>query len=186
MMDDNVIPLHLREQVEKPSVAALFQAPEQPGSEQLSAADPLNELDDTQKELVRLRNMPVNEVVLEFLGIRDHLDERRHAWQVEETRLKDKLLMMSMVMREKADTLGVDNFTIRGVGTAYRNVKTSIRVVDWQAYWNWLVETNNSQCVEKRAAKLAVMEVVTAQGGKLPPGLDKIEEVEFTVRRLKA
>lgn len=166
------------------SVAALFQAPENPGEAAAEASDPLNELDEVQKEMVRLRAMPVSDLVLEYLGVRDHLDGERHKWQALETSLKDRLTRMSMVMREKGDDMGVDNFTVRGVGTAYRNIKHSYRVLDWDGYWKWLVENGYSQCVEKRPAKLAVQEIHRATG-VLPPGLDHIQEVEFLVRRIK-
>jgi hypothetical protein len=169
--------------VEGHNVAALFQAPERPeGLDAAQHADPLQQQDDVERELSRLRNCTVDAIVREYLGTRDHLDEKRHEYQDIERDLKGRLTMMSMVLREKADNIGVDAFPIRGLGTAYRSVKVSVRVADWDSYWKWLVETGNSQCVEKRAAKLAVLEVTRAQG-QLPPGLDKVEEVEFLVRR---
>ena len=165
------------------SVAALFQAPAEPeGTAAAQHADPMNAQDEVERELSRLRNSRVDDIMREYLGTRDHLDEKRHEYQGIERDLKARLTMMSLVMREKADAIGVDSFPIRGLGTAYRATKTSIRVADWESYWKWLQETGNSQCVEKRAAKLAVLEVTRATG-KLPPGLDRIDEVEFLVRR---
>lgn len=165
------------------NVAALLQAPEQPeGLAPSEHADPMNQQDDVERELSRLRLSTVDAIVREYLGTRDHLDEKRHEFQSIEKDLKSRMTMMSMVMREKADAIGVDAFPIRGLGTAYRAVKTSIRVADWDSYWKWLVETGNSQCVEKRAAKLAVLEV-SKRTGAIPPGLEKLEEVEFLVRR---
>lgn len=185
-MENNALPSHLRDtQEEKTQVAALFEAPVQPGEDAASAADPLHQLDDAEREGLRIRGMPVNEIVLEYLGVRDNLDDERHKYQALEARLKDKLSMMSMIMREKADALGVDAFPIRGVGTAYRNAKVSYRVASWEDYVKWLIQTNNFQCVEKRAAKLAVQEVHRATG-EVPPGLDVVTEVEFLVRRSKA
>lgn len=164
-------------------LAALFAAPDEPaGEEQAKHADPLGAQDEDERELSRLRLTPINEIVLEYIGTRDHLDEKRHEFQAIERELKAKMTMMSMVLREKADSLGVDNFNIRGVGTAYRNTKTSYRVSDWNSYVNWLVQTGNFHCVEKRAAKLAVQEV-HRNSGEVPPGLDFVQEIEFLVRR---
>lgn len=140
---------------------------------------------DAERELERLRGMKVDEIVLEYLGTRDHLDDERHRFQAVETDLKGRLETMSMVMREKADAIGVDAFPIRGVGTAYRNQKVSYKIRDWEAYIEWVASTRNFQCLEKRAAKLAVKEIEGSLGA-VPPGIDKETTVEFLVRRNKA
>lgn len=141
--------------------------------------------DSDVQELARLRLMPVNEIILEYLGNRDRLDEERHAYNAIERDIKGRLEMMSMVMREKADSIGVDSFPVRGVGTAYRNQKISYRVADWAAFSQWVIDTNNLQCLEKRVAKLATVEVEKSTGA-VPPGINKEVEVEFLVRRNKA
>lgn len=169
-------------------IAALFAAPASPDDALASwqQAAQVSEADlNAEAELARLRLMPVNEMVLEYLGHRDRLDEERHAYNALEREIKGKLEMMSMVMREKADALGVDAFPIRGVGTAYRNQKTSYRVGDWSLFSQWVIDTNNLQCLEKRVAKLATVEVEKTTGA-VPPGIQKEVEVEFLVRRNKA
>jgi hypothetical protein len=163
----------------KTDVKALFAAPED-GS---TPTVPI-ENDQAEVELARLRGMKVDELVLEYLGNRDRLDEERHRYNALEAEIKSKLSTMSMVMREKADALGVDAFPIRGVGTAYRNQKTSYRVAEWSQFIDWVAATNNFQCLEKRVAKLATAEVEKSIG-KVPPGVDKVTEVEFLVRRNK-
>lgn len=157
--------------------AALFAAP---ADQQVEPHDAMAE-----EDLARLRELPVNQIVLEYLGTRDQLDNERHAWQAIEADLKERLSRMSMVMREKADHLGVDAFPIRGVGTAYRSIKTSYRLTSWDEFVKWIDETKNYQCLEKRVAKLATAEVEKSTGNA-PPGVDKIQEVEFLVRRNSA
>lgn len=170
-----------------PQIAALFQSPEESGTveaERVALADPFNKQSAEELDLARLRSMKVDAIVAEYLGTRDHLDEKRHEYQRVEKELKETLDRMSMVLREKADEIGVDNFNVRGLATAYRNVKTSYRVGDWEAFSQWIIDTKNTQCLEKRVAKLATVEVERAMGA-VPPGVDKIEEVEFLVRRAK-
>jgi len=161
------------------STQALFAAPEDLHPEDDSNADL------AERELARLRESKVDAIILEYLGTRDQLDAERHAWQAIENDLKARLDMMSMVLREKADSLGVDSFPVRGVATAYRNTKTSYRIADWAAFTDWLDRTKNFQCLEKRVAKLAAAEVEKALGAELP-GISKVVEVEFLVRRNKS
>src|SRR4051812_27982334 len=104
-------------------VADLFAAPDDGRHDAVNQADPLHQLGEEERELARMRLMPVKDLVLEYIGTRDGLDDARHAYNAFEKQSKDKMAMMSMVMREKADSLGVDAFPIRGIGTAYRNTK---------------------------------------------------------------
>lgn len=159
-----------------------FDAPQEP--EEAVAATPALDA-AAEQELARLRASSIQDIVLEFLGTRDQLDTERHAWQKLEADLKARLSMMSMVMREMGDKLGVDNFAIRGIGTAYRNTKTTYKVQNWAEFTKWLDETKNFQCLEKRVAKLATSEI-ERELGTVPPGIDKGSEVEFLVRRNKA
>jgi len=79
----------------------------------------------------------------------------------------------------------VNNFAT-DAGTAYRNTKRIVRINDWALFSQWILETGNTHCLEKRPAKLAVLEIVDGDGdeaGELPPGLEYFEEEEFLVRK---
>lgn len=175
----NVVDIHHRARV-----TSELAEPVNGGEDLIGQADPMHELSAEERELARLRLMRVDDVIMEYLGTRDQLDDARHAFQKVEADLKSKIATMSMVLREKADVLGLDNFSVRGVATAYRNTKTSYRVGDWETFVTWVIKTGNTQCLEKRVAKLATAEVESALG-ETPPGVEKAQEVEFLVRRLK-
>jgi len=129
-------------------------------------------------------NRTVEELVQEYLALRDELDLRRGEWKTFEEDMKSSMSALSMKMRERADAAGVDSFTIRNVGTAFRATKTSYRTADWSTFIDWVKATDNFQCLEKRPAKLAVAEV-HRQTGSIPDGLDIVVEQEFQVRKLK-
>jgi hypothetical protein len=86
-----------------------------------------------------------------------------------------------MFVKDKADELGMDSVRTPS-GTAFRSVKTSYRVGDWDAYWAWLKENDYSQCVERRASKNAVKEIHD-DTGEIPPGLEYYVEIGFDFRR---
>lgn len=116
-----------------------------------------------------------------YVELRDQLTIERKAWEDHEAAVKGEMERISMWLRDRGDELGVDSFN-SPYGTAYRNVKTSYRVENWNDYAAWLLKTGNLHCVEKRPAKLAVKEVYE-ETGELPPGLLEFVEVEFNVRR---
>jgi len=123
----------------------------------------------------------LKQAVGNYVEYRDMLSIERKSFEDHESDIKGEMTRISMWLRDRGDELGVDSFNTP-YGTAYRNVKKSFRIEDWDAYSKWIIETNNAQCLEKRPAKLAVQEIVDTDGC-LPPGLTEFIEVEFNVRR---
>ncbi len=116
-----------------------------------------------------------------YVATRDDLAEKRKAFNEYEANAKHYMNRIQVFIQMKANELGVDSFKT-AAGTAYRSVKTQYRTEDWEAFLNWLKETGNFQCIERRPAKLAVKEIHD-ESGVLPPGLSHHVEVEFDVRR---
>lgn len=142
-----------------------------------SIADALNEL----KPFEYKPYADISTAAGNYVALRDMLSLERHAWEDHEADVKSEMIRISMWLRDRGDELGVDSFNTP-FGTAYRNVKTSYRVEDWKAYAQWIIESGNLQCLEKRPAQLAVKEIID-ETGDVPPGLYSHVEVEFNVRR---
>ena len=116
-----------------------------------------------------------------YVATRDALDVERKAYNQYEASANAYLDRIEFWIRTKADELGIESIRTNS-GTAYRTVKTAYRVRDWDAYWQFIRDNDYSQCVEKRAAKLAVKEIHD-DTGEIPPGLEYFTEVVFDVRR---
>lgn len=125
----------------------------------------------------------INEAIKVYVGMRDDLKVFQERVKKEEAEKKEFLDRISMWLRDKADELGVDNFKTES-GTAYRNIKKSYRVEDWDAICAYIQETGNFQILEKRVAKRATEEIVESDGD-VPPGISVNIEVEFNVLRPK-
>ena len=124
----------------------------------------------------------VAEAVAMYVKLRDELRRIQHEFNEKEKEAKDVLEQISMWLRDKADSLGVQNFKT-DAGTAYRSTKKIYRITDWDAFTAYVRETDNFQLIEKRVAKRATAEVHESEG--LPPGIEYFEEVEFLVNRSK-
>lgn len=123
----------------------------------------------------------IDDAINVYVATRDALAEERKAYNTYEAKAKNYMDRIEMFIKDKADEIGVDSFKTKS-GTAYRTVKTSYRVGQWDEYLNWMKETGNFQCLEKRAAKNAVKEIHD-ETGEIPPGLEYVAEVAFDVRR---
>lgn len=131
----------------------------------------------------KLEFQNVGAAIEKYVDRRDYLRELHRNNEAKEAAIKDELEAISMWLREKADEMGVDSFKTP-FGTAYRSLKESYRIEDWDSFIEFIKSTDNYQLLEKRVAKNAAREIHKADG-EVPPGLDYVTEVEFNVMRPK-
>jgi len=126
------------------------------------------------------QDMKVDELIQAYRDLRDQLGTDRKGYKAREAHMKGKMQTISMVLRDRGDVAGVESFRT-DAGTAYRNVKVKYTVLDWPQTVEYVKQTNNFQILQKRVSPNAVREIET-ETGVMPPGIDKLVEVEFAVR----
>ena len=139
----------------------------------------------------------VDEAIEIYVDTRDALRLHMKKAKEKEEELKELMDKISTWLRDKADEIGVESFRTKH-GTAYRNVKQTYRIRDWDAFVEFIKETDNFQLLEKRVGKRAAAEVHQHNVAlnkehendeeytpidEIPAGLDYIVEVEFNVLR---
>lgn len=130
-----------------------------------------------------MTNLKIDDIIKEYVRIRDELDAKRKKFKEEEKELKDKMEQFSMVLRDKADELGVNSFNTE-YGTAYRSTKTYARVGNWAKVIKFIKETNNYQMLEKRISKLAAQEVIEELDiDPVDIGIEYGADVDMLIRR---
>lgn len=172
--------------------AAGWQDPDELDDEYFSEIDE-NDIDYTGKEprFVKIESLDHSAVDLSTLGVedlikiyraeRDQLATDRKGYKAREERIKLHLSIISMLLRDKADTIGgVDTFSTPS-GTAFRNKKEFFKVSDWESFIGWVYDTRNGQVLQKRVSPNAAKEIREATG-ELPPGIENRIEIEFSVR----
>jgi hypothetical protein len=134
-------------------------------------------MDRTPDELTKLN---VSDLVKMYRDSRDQLATDRKGWKTREARIKTHMSIISMLLRDRGDQLGVDSFATPN-GTAFRNLKEKFTITDWTSFWEYVRSTNQGHLVQKRVSPLAV-KAVREEEKALPPGLESMIEVEFSVR----
>lgn len=101
---------------------------------------------------------------------------------------EDSISELTAIM-DRIEALILDEFTKSGVescstaeGTAYRTVKTSASVADWDATLNFIRAGEHWEMLERRVSKDAVVRW-KEENNDLPPGLNWNEIVAINVRR---
>lgn len=121
--------------------------------------------------------------VQKYINIRNELDAKRKEYQEFEKSLKQKLEDIQFEILNISDELGVDSLKTE-FGTAYRSVKSSYRIVNWEEYLDWAEKNGALHTLQKRVTKSAVDEIVQEDlEGDLPPGLDLYSEVTINIRK---
>lgn len=119
----------------------------------------------------QLQEMPVIDLIKEYRALRDQLATERKAYKHREGKMKTQMGVISMVLRQKGDELGVDNFKTEQ-GTAYRNRTEKIRVQDWDEFLPWMIESGNFHLVQKRVSPNYVKEIRDAKRAELERAID--------------
>jgi len=73
-------------------------------------------------------------------------------------------------------------------GTVYTTTAESVTVADAETFFDWVKETGNFDCLEKRAAKTAVLEIMgdkedSGRPNPPPPGLNYVSIRKIGVRK---
>lgn len=141
---------------------------------------------------------PIGELIEDYVHLRDTLKEERRLFKEREVEIKGSLEVIEASILETQRKLGITSLSTGGF-TAFQTNKTSVRMSDWDTFSQWVLDTGNIQCVEKRPAKIACMEILeefnhenkeNEESGEPPVhkdlatiGLDKIDEIVVQVRR---
>ena len=130
---------------------------------------------------MELTDLSIDKLIQRYVEIRDELSAETKKYNQFEANAKDMMSRIGMALKDKGDSLGVNTFSTND-GTAYRNIKKSYRVQNWDEILDYMKATGNWQMLEKRIAKLATQEIHEATK-VIPPGVEYVVEEMFLVRR---
>lgn len=156
--------------------------------------DDIREIETLQKKEAEKPVKNVGQLINEYIAFRDELSDLRKTFKTAESIIKESMELIEGELLEIQRKLGLSSTSAGGL-TAYQIPKVSIRMGDWDTFSAWLLKTKNFQCVEKRCAKLACLEIQDefdawnkANPDETPKllsdiGLNKQEEIAIQVRR---
>lgn len=116
-----------------------------------------------------------------YLTIRDRKRELETRHKEELKPYNETLAKIELALSQIMDETGLTNLP-GGGGTAYRTVRTSVVVADWDSFLGWVRENDLWHMLEHRASKTAVEEVLV-ETSELPPGINVSRDVAVQVRK---
>lgn len=127
--------------------------------------------------------LTVDTVVSKYIALRDKRSELKKAYDAEDDKYKDAMSKCESWLLAQANALGVDNFAVKGVGTAIKGKSMQVSCKDWHAFHDFVKEYDQLDMFERRISRNVLKAYMEAHDSEIPPGLDVIFEQTITVRR---
>lgn len=126
--------------------------------------------------------MKLNELVEKYIQLRDKKAAIKAEYDAKVADVDNVLDKIEAVLLKTFDEAGMDSVKTSS-GTAYKSLRTSASVADWDAFWSYVQQNGAFEMIERRCNKTAVEQHKSANDGQLPPGLNWREERVVNVRR---
>ena len=141
-------------------------------------------LPDLERPTSDLNDLPIDELIKMYIGLRNQLSTDRKGYKARESRVKSLMMTVASVLLTKAISLGVTSFnSAAGSGYRKRNERFKVATDGWTSLCDWVKSTNNFHVFQRRVTAEAVREIRDAEG--LPPGISQESEETFVIRSPK-
>ena len=124
----------------------------------------------------------IEELIDRYIKIRDRKAQLKAEYDAQVESLDDALKKIENVLLAKLNSDGMDSFSKRGVGTAFKSKVTSATVADKGAFLTSVKENDQWHLLDIRCNKTAVSEYRDIHDD-LPPGINWREETVVRVNR---
>jgi hypothetical protein len=132
--------------------------------------------------MAKVTEMDDNSLLKIFIALRDRRAARKADYQLDDVNDREKQEKIEVEFLKRFNERGIDNVSSRGVGTAYRAIRASAKVSDWDSLLAFIKEEGAWEMLERRVSKVAV-EQYKAETKDLPPGVDWGETQVINFRR---
>ena len=122
-------------------------------------------------------------VIEKYIALRDKRSEIKKAYEADDAKYKEAMEKIESWLLVQCNAMGVDNLTVKGIGTAVKGKSMQVSCKDWKAFHVWVKAHDQLDMFERRISRNVLKDYLEAAGGELPPGIDVIYEQVVTVRR---
>lgn len=127
-------------------------------------------------------NFNIAAIVEKYIEMRDELDAEVDALKEKQAKKRDTMAKMEAAILLFYERHGIDS-TGTEKGTAYKSVRTSTKVADWQKLLPFIIKNEAWNLLEKRVSSSGLEEFLEENDSKMPPGVDRRSEMTLKVRR---
>lgn len=116
-----------------------------------------------------------------YVQLRDTRSEIKKSFEEQDFKLKNKMEKIEAMLMGKLTEFKLDSMKTP-YGTVYTQTTSKYTCADWTNYWQWMLDNERLDGVEKRVSQKTIREIEQA-GEELPPGIEVFRERSVVVRR---
>lgn len=131
---------------------------------------------------MKISEAPDDRLIAGYVRLRDLRAQRKKRYENEDENDRKHMYAIEVELLRRLNERGTDSTSARGVGTAYRYIKPSCTVADWDSFFKFVRENNAWEFLTHAASKEAVA-AFREETDDLPPGLNWSETVAIGFRR---
>lgn len=128
-----------------------------------------------------MSEVTVEKAIAAYIQIRDKKEEIQKRHKEELAPLNEQMQKLEAWLQHQLLTQGLSNFSAKGVGVAYLQESTSVKVADWDQTLPWIIQNEAWDLIEKRVSKTAYQDY--EKEGLSPPGVEVRKEQSVRVNR---
>ena len=122
-------------------------------------------------------------VIGKYIALRDKRKELKDKYVEEDAPFVAAMEKCEAWLLNQCNTIGVDNLSVKGIGRATKKLDMKASCKDWNAFHQFVLDTNNLDMFERRIARSVLKAYIDDHKGEIPPGVDVIFEQTITVTR---
>ena len=127
--------------------------------------------------------MTVDELTNAYMNIRTEREKLSADYKAQDGKLKEDLEVIERELLKVCSEQNVDLMRTK-FGTVSRSIKTRVHVIDWDSFYDYIIEHKAPQLLTKRIHESNFEEFTSERKHEgLPPGVNVAREYTITVRK---
>ena len=130
--------------------------------------------------------MNIDELTQDYMALRRERERIASEFKTEDERLKEAQSAIEAKLLAMCSEHNVDSVRTKN-GTVMRSVKSRVHVLDWDSFYEYVLENKAPQLLQKRVHESNFEEFMSERRGDgLPPGVNVVREYSITIRKPSA
>ena len=127
--------------------------------------------------------MNIDELTQDYMALRRERERIASEFKTEDERLKEAQSAIEAKLLAMCSEHNVDSVRTKN-GTVMRSVKSRVHVLDWDSFYDYVLENKAPQLLQKRVHESNFEEFMSERRDHgLPPGVNVAREYVITVRK---
>jgi predicted metal-dependent phosphotriesterase family hydrolase len=124
----------------------------------------------------------VDKLVRAYIKMREKREELTRTYDTEYESISEKMRLVKNALLDQMRSANVESIRTTE-GLVYRTMSKKYWTSDWDNFYNFIMEHNIPQVLEKRVHQTNLKEFLESNPDLLPPGLNVDSEYSVTVQR---